>query len=61
MLEAELLDAQQLADYLRVPLATVYQWNSRGGGPASIRIGRHVRYRRSDIEAWLEERTTRRP
>lgn len=46
---------QWLADYLGVPLATVYQWNSRGTGPKRIRIGKHVRYRRADVDAWCEE------
>ncbi|MEU3730287.1 helix-turn-helix domain-containing protein [Streptomyces sp. NPDC033538] len=45
---------QELADYVGVPLSTVYQWSSRGGGPKFIRVGRHLRARWDDIEKWLD-------
>ena len=46
-----------LAKYLGVPLATVYRMNSNGTGPRRIRVGKHVRYRRADVDAWLDEHT----
>ncbi len=49
----ELLTPQELADYLHVPLKTVYGWRHRGLGPAGFRVGRHVRFRRSDVELWI--------
>ena len=49
-----LISPPQLADYLGVPLSTLYNWRSRRIGPPAYRIGRHVRFRRQDIEAWLE-------
>ncbi|MGW6142137.1 excisionase family DNA-binding protein [Streptomyces sp. NPDC055140] len=45
----------ELAVYLGVPKATIYQWSSRGGGVPLIRVGRHLRARWSDVDAWLEE------
>lgn len=51
-----LLSVQQLADYLGVPVATLYQWRWRREGPPGFRVGRHVRYRSSDIEDWVERR-----
>ena len=48
-----LLDPRQLADYLKVPVATIYAWRHRGTGPRGFRVGRHLRYRESDIEKWL--------
>jgi excisionase family DNA binding protein len=51
-----LLSPEELAAYLAVPLATVYRWRSRGDGPASYRVGRHVRYKLEDVEAWLSGR-----
>lgn len=50
-----LLSAQQLADYLNVPLATLYAWRHRRQGPPGFRAGRHLRYRKSDIDQWITE------
>jgi excisionase family DNA binding protein len=46
---------QEIADYLGVPLATVYNWKYRGNGPKLIKVGRHLRARWSDIESYLEQ------
>ena len=46
-----LLEVSQL---LGVPVATLYRWRHRGEGPTGYRIGRHVRYRRAVVEAWIE-------
>ena len=53
----EIITAPQLAEELKVPLTTVYYWNRIGTGPVRIRVGRHVRYRRSAVNTWLEEQT----
>jgi excisionase family DNA binding protein len=45
---------QQIAEYLGVPLGTVYQWSSRGGGPRMSRVGRHLRAKWEDLDAYLE-------
>lgn len=49
-----LLSPEQLAEYLDIPLATVYRWRARRTGPRGMRVGRHVRYRLADVERWLE-------
>lgn len=49
-----LLTVEELADYLAVPVATLYQWRYRKEGPTGFRVGRHVRYRWSEVEAWIE-------
>lgn len=36
------------------PVATLAQWRHRGIGPRYLIIGRHVRYRRGDVDAWIE-------
>ena len=51
-----LLTISEVADLLGVPIATIYRWRHVGDGPPGYRIGRHVRYRRDDIEAWIESR-----
>jgi len=49
-----LMTTEQLAEFLQVPLTTLYQWRHKGTGPRGIKVGKHVRYRRADVEAWLE-------
>lgn len=48
-----LLTVQQLSDFLDVPVATLYAWRYRREGPPGFRVGRHLRYRWSDVEAWI--------
>lgn len=53
---AELMTVQDVARYLRVPVGTLRNWRVTGAGPPAARIGRHVRYRRADVESWVAER-----
>jgi excisionase family DNA binding protein len=53
-----LLTVEDLADYLNVPAATIYAWRHRRQGPPGFRVGRHLRFRWSDIERWIEDRIT---
>ena len=46
----------EVADYLQVPVKTLYQWRYRGVGPRAYRVGRHLRYRWEDVDAWLASR-----
>ena len=55
-----LLTAAELADYLAVPLRTVYAWRYQGARPVGLRIGRHLRFRWADVQVWLEECAARR-
>ena len=34
----------QVAQYLAVPVETLYQWRKHDYGPRAARIGRHLRY-----------------
>ncbi|WP_405750044.1 helix-turn-helix domain-containing protein [Streptomyces sp. NBC_00012] len=45
---------EDIAEYCGVPQSTVYRWSSRGDGPKMIKIGRHIRARWADIDAWLD-------
>jgi len=47
-----LISAQELAEYLDVPVATVYAWRYRRQGPPGLRVGKHLRYRRIDVNEW---------
>lgn len=57
-----LLTVEELAGYLGVSVSTIYNRRYRGDDlPPSYRIGKAVRYRRRDVEAWLEEQADERP
>ena len=49
----ELLSPVELAETLGLSVRTVYNWRVRKVGPPGMRVGRHVRYRKSDVESWL--------
>ena len=50
------LSPEDLAAREGVPVATIYQWNRLGTGPRYMRIGRHARYRLSDVISWENSR-----
>ena len=56
-----LMTIRDLSAMLGVPIDTLYGWRHRGLGPAGYRIGRHVRYRRATVEAWLARQADVRP
>lgn len=60
MLE-RLMSTSEVAEYLNVPIGTIYQWRSSGVGPTGMRVGRHVRYRRAEVDKWLEARKSTDP
>ena len=49
-----LLTVEDLAEYLDVPVATIYAWRYRGEGPPGFRVGRHLRFRWIDVERWVD-------
>lgn len=50
------LTTDELADRLGVVPETVRSWRQRGTGPAYIRLGRAIRYREPEVEAWERSR-----
>jgi predicted DNA-binding transcriptional regulator AlpA len=51
------LDEKRLCAELGISSVTATKWRARAEGPPFIKVGRLVRYRRTDLEAWLESRT----
>jgi hypothetical protein len=41
------------ADYLHVPVQTLYDLRSKGRGPRGFRVGRRLQFRQREVEAWL--------
>jgi excisionase family DNA binding protein len=54
----EVMTIDQLADYLHLHKQVVYRHVKRGNIPAS-RIGATIRFKKSLIDAWLEESARR--
>ncbi len=50
----EWLTTEDLAEWLKVPIRTVQDWRVRQVGPDAKKIGRSVRYRRSEVERWID-------
>lgn len=50
-----LWSVERTADYLGVPVGTIYQWRSRRKGPRGFRVGRFVRFDPAEVRRWLED------
>lgn len=55
----EWIGIEDLAKEIGIPVRTVYAWRSRGLGPRGATFGRHVRFRRADVDRWIESRYDR--
>lgn len=52
-----LATAAEVASFLGVPVTTLHQWRYKKEGPRAARVGRHLRYRWSDVEKWLDAKS----
>lgn len=48
-----IISPPQLCAHIGVQLQTLSNWRMLGRGPKYIRVGRLIRYRMKDVEAWL--------
>jgi excisionase family DNA binding protein len=58
MMDESFLTTEEVLDYLQVNLRTVYRLIKAGKIPA-VRVGRQWRFRKRDIDAWLESQRPR--
>jgi excisionase family DNA binding protein len=54
-----LASTPEVAAYLGVPVQTLYVWRTKSAGPRAVRVGKHLRYRWADVEAWIDQQTDR--
>jgi len=54
---AQMWTTEDVANYLGVPIATLYSWRKRKQGPKAYRIGKHLRFHSRDVNEWLEQQT----
>jgi len=50
-----LMTTREAAEYLRLAPTTLEHWRLAGKGPATVKWGRSVRYRRDEIDRWLAD------
>ncbi len=50
-----LMSIEDLAEFLGIPTGTIHQWRHKGKGPKGFRVGRWVRFERSEVERWVRE------
>lgn len=50
-----LLNLDELAEYLGVPVRTIYDWRTEGEGPCGVRVGKYVKFYVSDVREWLAQ------
>ncbi|MFI7598203.1 helix-turn-helix domain-containing protein [Actinoplanes sp. NPDC049681] len=51
----ELLTLEEVAEIFRVPPATVRKWRSNREGPLGFRVGKYVRFRRSQVDKFIAD------
>ena len=49
-----LLNVDELAAYLRVPVSTIYEWRMKGQAPPAHHYGKHLTFAASDVRAWVD-------
>ncbi|MBV6728587.1 helix-turn-helix transcriptional regulator [Nocardioides daeguensis] len=50
-----LIGVEELAEYLGVPVQTIYDWRLSGRAPRAFKLGKHLRFAVSDVQAWLDD------
>lgn len=48
-----LWSVSEVSRILGIPVATLRAWRCQGRGPASVKLGRHVRYDPDNVRAWV--------
>ena len=59
-MESDILTLQELHSYLKIPKPTLYILAQHGRIPAA-KVGKHWRFRRSEIDQWLKAQQWNRP
>ena len=57
----EIMTPEELAGVLKIQPRTLYDWRLAGTGPRYVPLGRgkraDIRYRRRDVEEWMDRNT----
>jgi excisionase family DNA binding protein len=58
-MHTDVLKTPEAAGYVRLGVPTLERLRLTGDGPPFIKAGKSVRYRKADLDAWLESRLVR--
>jgi predicted DNA-binding transcriptional regulator AlpA len=53
IITTKLWGTKDTADYLGVPVNTLYQWRAKGYGPPAHRIGKYIKYVPGEVRNWV--------
>jgi excisionase family DNA binding protein len=56
-IKPRLWTVQDVADYLGVPVKTLYDWRAKGYGPPGKKVGRYLRFDASEVRRWFDSLT----
>lgn len=56
-----LLSTSETAEVLGISRSSLYGLRYVGDAPPAIKVGSRLRWRRSDVEAWIDEKLEERP
>ena len=48
-----LIGVEELAEYLGVPVQTIYDWRLSGRAPRAFKLGKHLRFDPDAVRAWV--------
>jgi hypothetical protein len=55
----DLMRPAAASQYVDTSERTLEQWRYLGRGPAYVKVGKAVRYRKADLDAWIARQTVR--
>lgn len=55
----EILNTREAAAYVRLGKPTMERFRISGSGPVFVKLGGAVRYRKADLDNWIEARRIR--
>lgn len=55
----DILNTKEAASYVRLGKPTLERFRVSGSGPVYVKLGGAVRYRKADLDQWVESRLVR--
>ena len=59
-MQDKLLSTKELSEYLGIAVSTIIEYRMNNSGPVYAKLGHLVRYKKSDVDAWIESRKHKR-